>query len=86
MDEPCYKNKNGGWDCQCKECLMFAARPPTPARGKAMPRTIEYYIKRGDMDQELIMEQKEEISRLKQKVNNLRQKRDSQNVNDVSIL
>jgi hypothetical protein len=71
----------------------MVSHPLTPAKGQPMPRTIEYYIKRGDMDQELIMEQKEEISRLKQKVNNLRQRiislrseRDSQNVNDVSIL
>jgi hypothetical protein len=61
-------------------------RAPTPAKGEPMPKTIEYYIKRGDMDQELIMEQKEEISRLKQTVNKLRQKRDSQSVKDVSML
>ena len=48
--------------------------PPTPPKGEPMPQTREYWEKRAAMDLDLIMEQKEEISRLKQTVNNLRQK------------
>ena len=49
--------------------------PQTPAKGNAMPQTLPYWEKRAMMDQELILEQKEEISKLKQKVNQLEQKR-----------
>ena len=65
---------------QCPKCekmveaLPIHRCPPTPPKGQPMPRTIEYYIKRGDMDQELILEQKEEISRLKQDRDKLRKK------------
>jgi hypothetical protein len=48
--------------------------PPTPAKGDPMPQTREYWEKRAAMDQELIIEQKEEISRLKHQANNLSQK------------
>jgi HAMP domain-containing protein len=58
---------------------VVAARPITPARGEPMPRTIEHYIKRGDMDQELILKMKDEISRLKAKVNKLEQRISSKN-------
>lgn len=40
--------------------------PLTPARGEPMPQTREYWEKRAQMDQELIFDQKEEISALKQ--------------------
>jgi len=49
--------------------------PRTPPRGQAMPETVEAYKALAARDLELIMEQKEEISRLKQKVNKLEQKR-----------
>ena len=44
-------------------------------RGEPMPQTVEAYKKLSARDLELIMEQKEEISRLKQKVNNLQQRK-----------
>ena len=46
----------------------------TPARGQPMPRTIEYYKKRGDADQELILKQSVEIGKLASTINDLRQK------------
>ena len=49
---------------------------PTPAKGEAMPRTVEYYEKRAMMDQELILEMKDKIERLELKNNQLRQKRE----------
>jgi hypothetical protein len=50
-------------------------RPATPAKGEPMPQTQEYWLKRAMMDQELILEQRDEIEKLKQKVNQLGQKR-----------
>ena len=47
--------------------------PLTPPRGQAMPRTVEYYQANAIRDQELIMEQKAEISKLKVKINKLEQ-------------
>jgi hypothetical protein len=48
--------------------------PATP-KAEPMPQTREYWIKMAAMDQELILEQKEEISRLKFKLNQLQQKK-----------
>jgi len=48
--------------------------PLTPPRGEPMPQTQEYWEKRAAMDQELILEQRDEINRLKCKVNKLEQK------------
>lgn len=42
-----------------------------------MPQTVESYKKLAALDLELIMDQKEEISKLKAEVNKLRQKVDS---------
>jgi cell division protein FtsB len=39
-----------------------------------MPQTREYWEKRADMDQALILKQRDEIGRLKYKVNQLEQK------------
>lgn len=50
--------------------------PMTPARGESMPQTQEYWEKRADMDQELILEQRDEINKLKQKINKLEQRND----------
>ncbi len=47
----------------------------TPAKGEPMPQTLEYYRAMAQRDLELIMEQKEEISRLKQRINKLEQRR-----------
>ena len=49
------------------------AAPPIP-KGRPMPRTQEYWEKRALMDQELILEQRDEISNLKRTINDLRQK------------
>lgn len=50
--------------------------PPIP-KGTAMPKTQEYWEKRALMDQELILEQRDEISALKRTVNDIRQKLNS---------
>lgn len=50
-------------------------RPLTPARGESMPQTQEYWEKRAAMDQELILEQRDEINKLKQKINQMEQER-----------
>lgn len=47
--------------------------PPTK-KGQPMPQTREYWVQLAARDQELILEQRDEISRLKAKVNNLQQK------------
>jgi len=47
--------------------------PIPPRRGESMPKTIEHYQANAIRDQELILEQKDEISKLKVKVNQLRQ-------------
>lgn len=46
----------------------------TPPKGEPMPRTVEYYQANAIRDQELIMGQKDEISRLKMRINKLEQK------------
>lgn len=48
--------------------------PPTIGKAERQPDTKEYWEKRALMDLELIIEQKEEIARLKKKLNNLEQK------------
>jgi len=50
--------------------------PLTPAKGEPMPRTVEHYQANAERDQELILEQRDEIGRLKQKLNKLQQKFD----------
>jgi len=52
----------------------MADRPITPSRYEPMPQTPEYWKKRAEMDQELILEQRAEISQLRHKVNQLQQK------------
>ena len=42
-------------------------------KGEGMPRTIEALEARADIGDELILDQKEEISKLKQKINKLEQ-------------
>ncbi len=46
----------------------------TPGKDKPMPRTEDHYLKMLALDDELIQEMKEEISKLKAKVNQLRMK------------
>jgi len=50
--------------------------PPVP-RGQPMPQTREYWIQLAARDQELILEQRDEINRLKCRVNDLQQKLDT---------
>ena len=52
---------------------MIEAYPITPAKGEPMPRTLEHYQANAERDQELILEQRAEIGRLKQKINKLEQ-------------
>lgn len=47
--------------------------PITPPRGEPMPQTQEYWEKRAIMDQDLILEQREDISKLKVRINKLEQ-------------
>ena len=56
------------------ECEHY---PITPPKGEKMPQTREYWEKRADMDQELILKQRDEIGELKQRINKLQQERAS---------
>jgi len=47
--------------------------PISPPKGESMPQTREYWEKRADMDQKLILEMKAEISKLNHTINQLRQ-------------
>ena len=49
----------------------------TPAKAKKMPMTKEHFYKVIAMRDELIFEQKDEIAKLKSKVNKLQQRIDS---------
>ena len=46
----------------------------TPAKGLSMPRTVEHYQANAIRDQDLILEQRDEIGRLFQRINKLEQK------------
>ena len=48
----------------------------TPTKGEKMPMTEDHFQKVIAMDQELILEQKDEIARLKMKINRLQQRVD----------
>ena len=48
----------------------------TPPKGEKMPMTEEHFYKNIAMRDELIFEQKDEISKLKMKVNRMQQKLD----------
>jgi hypothetical protein len=48
--------------------------PVTIEKGAEMPRTVEHYQANAIRDQELIIEQKDEISLLQKQVNQLRQR------------
>jgi len=52
-------------------------KAPPLFKDQPMPRAIEYYEQVQLRDQELILEQKEEISKLKGKVNQLRMQLES---------
>jgi hypothetical protein len=50
-------------------------KPLTPAKGEPMPQTREYWEKRAESDQELLLQQRDYIIKLKQKINKLEQAR-----------
>lgn len=66
--EICDKCKRYIAICRCDTELV------TPPKGEPMPRTIPYYIKRGEMDQELILKMAKEISYLTARNNKLEKK------------
>lgn len=51
----------------------YCLRPISPPRGESMPQTVEACQAIMERDNELILEQKDEISKLKQKINNQKQ-------------
>jgi len=60
-------------------CLFYSEvepeiHPPTPAKYKQMPQTVEYLQKQLDREHKLILEMKNEISILKIKLNKAEQK------------
>lgn len=55
--------------------VRYIKSPKTPAKGLPMPRAIEHYQANALRDQELILEQKDEIAKLKQKINKLDQRK-----------
>lgn len=59
---------------------MTAKHPLTPPRGEPMPQTREHWEKRAAYDQELILEMKAEISKLKHKLNQAMQRGDGRPV------
>ena len=61
---------------KCKEQIFGGYKTKTPAKGEPMPRTVEHYKANAIRDHELILEQRDEIARLKQKINKLEQRND----------
>lgn len=64
----CVGAQNGEKDCPC---VLRAKKALTPAKGEPMPRTVEHYQANAERDQELILEQRDEIGTLQQKVGQL---------------
>lgn len=56
------------------ELCAKSNNPPTPAKGLSMPGTVEHYQANAARDNELILEMKDEISRLKQSLHQARVK------------
>ena len=81
----CLGSHKYGDRCQADLAANFAVNvgtighidhgPLTPPKGQAMPRTVEHYQANAIRDQELILEQKAEISKLKVKINKLEQRK-----------
>lgn len=67
------KTERNNLACEIEELLK--PNVISPAKGEPMPQTREYWEKRAMLDQELILEQKSEISKLKHRVNKLEQGR-----------
>jgi len=65
--EDAYHQFKAGYNAKAQE------RPLTPPKGEKMPQDIEHFQACWERDQELMFEQKEEISKLKEKVNKLQQ-------------
>ena len=66
-----YCKKCRSQDPLCEECKRLSSPPPYQG---PMPRTVEHYQANAIRDQELILEQRDEIRRLKHKANQLQQK------------
>ena len=62
-----------GFGAEVMKCKCWRKHSKDFAKGESPPKTIEGLQAAWDRDQELIFEQKEEISRLKREVNNLKQ-------------
>lgn len=63
-------------------CHCWRAHSVNYAKGESAPQTIETLQAAWDRDQELILEQKAEISRLKEKLNSARNKLAARDIGD----
>ena len=61
-----------------RERMKPKSKPLTPPRGQPMPQTQEYWEKRAQDDQEVILRQRKEIARLCKRVNQLEQRLDAE--------
>ena len=68
----CIGPQPGERDCPC---VIRDKKALTPAKGEPMPRTVEHYQANAERDQELILEQRDEIGRLKQRINKMEQRK-----------
>ena len=57
------------------DSVRYIKIPVTVAKGSEMPRTVEHYQASAIRDQELILEQRAEIGRLKQRINKMEQRK-----------
>ena len=53
---------------------LWQSMAPVFPKGQPMPQNREYWVQLAARDQELILEQADEINRLKQTINKLRQR------------
>lgn len=60
------RDSDQSWSCHV--CGGKYSRPRTPERGEPMPQTQEYWVKRADMDGELIDAMLKEIISLQKQV------------------
>jgi hypothetical protein len=64
------------------KCNCWRAHSVNYAKGEGAPQTIETLQAAWDRDQELLLEQKAEISRLKEKLNSARNKLAARGLSD----
>ncbi len=65
--------------------ILLLGDTVTPPKGEPMPRTVEYYKKRGDADQELILLQMAEIGRHTATINDLQQKLERGKIDAIAL-